>query len=283
MKECFQECLIYFDEAKPSSTFHNTYDFYLNGAQNTSESEFDLDLQFFQHSGQWTLETPVKLTLDRDTIGYHLMTLKLVLKRNPDYYVLVIILPVILLTLLSFLMFLQPFNGGEKVTTGLTVFFSFVVELLVVSEVLPPTGPDDLPIIAELISVLIVMVFSSVSVVSVLTSVHANHTKFPKFWKMFLKLKAVKFLYPSKDEFRHFTVEKTMAVIKQKVAKSEKEKRAVSCLVQRIDTFPRTEQNYLAENSKQWMRLAEVLNRFCFIIYSITLTVILTAYIWQNC
>ena len=150
-----------------------------------------MELIFFVPSGLWSLETPLKLHLERTERG-HQFTMRINLKRNADYYVLVIVLPVLLLILLSFVPFLLPFSGGEKVGTGLTVFSAFIVELLVISEVLPATGPEDLPIIAEIISILIVMVFVSVVISTLLTSMYAKNSKFPKYLKTFLDLSIVR-------------------------------------------------------------------------------------------
>ena len=90
-------------------------------------------------------------------------------------------------------------------TTGLSIFFSFVVELVVVYEVLPPTGPDDLPIIAEVIAVLLLLIFFSLLASVILTSLHSKRRSFPRYIRLCLTSKLAK-LFFSGEHFR-FTSE----------------------------------------------------------------------------
>ena len=202
----------------------------------------------------------------------HQIKIDLILKRNPDYYVIVILLPTVLLTLLSFAIFFLPFSGGEKVTTGLTVFFSFVVELLVVSEVLPATGPDDLPIIAEVISILLLLVFLSVSAATLLTSLHTKNTKFPTFWMKFLNFKVVRLLYHGKN--LQLTYHENIIYDQNEVSSDI----TADVLVQKLANFADKAENVM-EDEQKWQILAEVLNRVCHVGYIITITLFVVIYV----
>ena len=160
----FQECL--FQAGHWCST---TYQYRLNIDLPYHTEPDKLDLQYFEQSGQWYLIEPVYLSLGQrtfknmsywryDTIGY---TFKF--KRNPTFYVNVLLLPSILMAVLSILCFLLPVESGEKVSLGITILLAQAVQLLVLSDILPPTSKD-FPIMAQFIVFTIVLI--SVSVVT---------------------------------------------------------------------------------------------------------------------
>ena len=62
------------------------------------------------------------------------------LKRKPLFYVLNIILPCVMLSILQLMVFLVPPSAGEKVSLGVTVLLSFTVFLLMVSDNMPQTS-----------------------------------------------------------------------------------------------------------------------------------------------
>ena len=64
----------------------------------------------------------------------------LTLKRVSEYYVYNIIAPVLLLTLLSWLVFVIPVKAGEKMGLQITIMLSFSVMLLVMGDIAPRSG-----------------------------------------------------------------------------------------------------------------------------------------------
>ena len=144
----------------------------------------------FHQSGQWQLVVPCMMQDVTDEF-YTAVVFNLELQRNPNYFVLVILAPNSCLFLLSFSVFFVPFAGGEKVSTGLTIFLAIIVELIVVSDTLPPTGPDDIPIVAQILVVYISLLFLAVSAVVLLTAVYSKQTELPKLWRKFLKLRLI--------------------------------------------------------------------------------------------
>ena len=66
------------------------------------------------------------------------------------------------MSVLAIFCFLLPVESGEKVSLGITVLLSQAVELLVVSDILPPTS-GNFPIIASFIIFTIVLIFISVT------------------------------------------------------------------------------------------------------------------------
>ena len=70
--------------------------------------------------------------------------------------------PAVLMGFMSILSTILPVECGEKVSLGVTILLAQVVELLVLSDILPPSTADDFPIAGRLVISLIVL--SSVSV-----------------------------------------------------------------------------------------------------------------------
>ena len=129
-----------------------------------------------------------------DNLWHNKIIINLELKRSPTYFVLIMFVPNLCLFILSFTVFFVPFSGGEKVSTGLTVFLAIVVELIVVSEVLPPTGPDDMPLIAEVLVIYVSWIFLTAFAAMTLTALHSKHTELPRVCKIFLKSRPISFL-----------------------------------------------------------------------------------------
>ena len=59
---------------------------------------------------------------------------------QPLYYILNILLPCVMLSMLILLVFCMPPDGGEKVSLSITVLLSFTVFMLMVSDNMPQTS-----------------------------------------------------------------------------------------------------------------------------------------------
>ena len=62
--------------------------------------------------------------------------------RRPSYYVLNIVLPIMLMSALSVLVFILPFQSGEKASYALTVLLSYAVLLTIVASEMPPISDN---------------------------------------------------------------------------------------------------------------------------------------------
>ena len=152
-----------------------------------------LDLQFFEQSGQWELLKPVTYELaqrafkDSDYFQYDTVVFTFRFRRLPSFYVNVILLPSALMGMLSILCFLLPVESGEKVSLGITVLLSQQFELLVLSEILPPTS-GNFPIAVRFIIFNIVLISISVVDAVIVSRVHFTHPEnnFPDFMKRLL-------------------------------------------------------------------------------------------------
>jgi Neurotransmitter-gated ion-channel transmembrane region len=69
-------------------------------------------------------------------------------RRKPLYFITTLIIPCVLLSALSLLVFLLPAEAEEKISLGITVLLSFSVFQLLVANSMPETA-DYVPIISE--------------------------------------------------------------------------------------------------------------------------------------
>lgn len=82
-------------------------------------------------------------TLDREVDSEETSVIfQIKLKRKPKYFIMNIIIPVILLSLLNIFSFVLPVSSGERAGYSITVFLSLAVFLTIVSEHLPKNSEN---------------------------------------------------------------------------------------------------------------------------------------------
>ncbi|KAJ6650270.1 hypothetical protein lerEdw1_013451, partial [Lerista edwardsae] len=74
------------------------------------------------------------------------VTFAVTMRRRTLYYALNMLVPCLLLSAMTFLVFLLPADSGEKISLGITVLLSLTVFMLLVAEVMPATS-DSIPLI----------------------------------------------------------------------------------------------------------------------------------------
>ena len=79
---------------------------------------------------------------------FPMVTFRVHLRRKTTYYVVNVIGPCVLMSMMELLAFLLPPESGEKVTLGVTVLLSFIVFLLFVAENIPRSS-DAVPLIGK--------------------------------------------------------------------------------------------------------------------------------------
>ncbi|BFZ01989.1 hypothetical protein BsWGS_05027 [Bradybaena similaris] len=124
------------------------------------------DITNFIRNGEWMLiGVPVK----RNILEYECcpefyidLTYTIHIRRRTLYYGFNIIIPCVLISSLTLLLFILPPEAGEKISLGVTILLSLMVFLLLVAETMPPTS-DALPLIGIYFACIMMMV--SVSIV----------------------------------------------------------------------------------------------------------------------
>ena len=78
----------------------------------------------------------------------HQVHFKLFLRRKVMYHMVNVVIPCVIMSFLSLLVFYLPADSGEKVSLGITVLLSFAVYLVLIEEGMPKTS-DYLPAISR--------------------------------------------------------------------------------------------------------------------------------------
>ncbi|CAG2255050.1 CHRNA7 [Mytilus edulis] len=141
-------------------------------------SYFDeVNLDFYTKDSHWEVVT-------RDTYahlepkGYYSFRMSLSLQRKPMYYIVMIVLPTMLLSLINPLVFLLPVESGERISLAMTVLLSYAIFLTLVSASIPASSN---PMCFLLVVMIIIMLMSGLTVVAVIitTKLYYQEEYFP--------------------------------------------------------------------------------------------------------
>ncbi|XP_068129713.1 neuronal acetylcholine receptor subunit alpha-3-like [Hyperolius riggenbachi] len=126
----------------------------------------EMNLKDFWESGEWVI---ISASGYKHEIKYNCcveiyqdITYYLYIRRLPLFYTIYIIIPCLLISFLTILVFYLPSDCGEKVTLCMSVLLSLTVFLLVITEIIPSTSLV-IPLIGEYL--LFTMIFVTLSIV----------------------------------------------------------------------------------------------------------------------
>ena len=155
----------------------------------------DVDLEDYWESGEWDIiETPAK----KNTIKYPCcdeiytdVTFTMVIRRKPLFYTVNLILPCVLISFLTVLVFYLPSDSGEKITLCISVLLALTVFLLLIAEIIPPTSLL-IPLIGRYLLFTMVLVTLSIVITVIVLNIHyrapSTHTMRPWVRKVFLEI-----------------------------------------------------------------------------------------------
>ncbi|XP_066492133.1 neuronal acetylcholine receptor subunit alpha-3 [Tiliqua scincoides] len=125
-----------------------------------------MNLKDYWESGEWSI---IKAPGYKHDIKYNCceavypdITYSLYIKRLPLFYTINMIIPCLLISFLTVLVFYLPSDCGEKITLCISVLLSLTVFLLVITETIPSTSLV-IPLIGEYL--LFTMIFVTLSIV----------------------------------------------------------------------------------------------------------------------
>ncbi|XP_051922149.1 neuronal acetylcholine receptor subunit alpha-7-like isoform X1 [Hippocampus zosterae] len=138
----------------------------------------EADVSGYMPSGEWDL---LEVPGGRHEVFYECcaepypdVTFVVTLRRRTLYYALNLLIPCVLLSSMTLLVFLLPANSGEKISLGITVLLSLTVFMLMVAEIMPATS-DSIPLIGQYFaSTMVIVGMSVVATVFVLQFHHHN-------------------------------------------------------------------------------------------------------------
>ncbi len=103
-------------------------------------------------NGEWDL---IEAHLRRNVVYYSCcfepfpdVTITVVIRRKILYYMYNVILPCMMMSVLTLLVFCLPPDSGEKIALGVTVLLAFSVFMLAISEKLPETS-ESIPLLGR--------------------------------------------------------------------------------------------------------------------------------------
>ncbi|ODM98991.1 Neuronal acetylcholine receptor subunit alpha-10 [Orchesella cincta] len=135
----------------------------------------EIDLNNYVKNGEWDL---LRADIMRNVVVYPCctepfpdVTITLVIRRKTLYYIYNIVLPCMMLSVLTLLVFCLPPDSGEKIALGITVLLAFSVFMLAISEALPETS-ESIPLIGIYLTVVMAITSISVIVTVVVLNLH---------------------------------------------------------------------------------------------------------------
>ncbi|XP_061608993.1 neuronal acetylcholine receptor subunit alpha-2 isoform X2 [Phyllopteryx taeniolatus] len=138
--------------------------------------ETSVDLNNYWESGEWAIVNAVgtyntkKYDCCREI--YPDITYFFIIRRLPLFYTINLIVPCLLISCLTVLVFYLPSDCGEKITLCISVLLSLTVFLLLITEIIPSTSLV-IPLIGEYL--LFTMIFVTLSIVITVFVLNVHH------------------------------------------------------------------------------------------------------------
>jgi nicotinic acetylcholine receptor len=112
----------------------------------------EVDLTNYVPNGEWEL---LEARLIRNVVFYSCcpepfpdLTVTLKIRRKILYYMVNVVLPCVMMSVLTLLVFCLPPESGEKIALGITVLLAFSVFMLAIAEKMPETS-ESIPLIGK--------------------------------------------------------------------------------------------------------------------------------------
>ncbi|NXB62262.1 ACHA2 protein, partial [Struthidea cinerea] len=135
-----------------------------------------VDLKDYWESGEWAIINAVgtynSKKYDCCTEIYPDITFCFVIRRLPLFYTINLIIPCLLISCLTVLVFYLPSDCGEKITLCISVLLSLTVFLLLITEIIPSTSLV-IPLIGEYL--LFTMIFVTLSIIITVFVLNVHH------------------------------------------------------------------------------------------------------------
>ncbi|XP_061175890.1 acetylcholine receptor subunit alpha-L1-like [Saccostrea echinata] len=148
-----QVCSLYFGNFFTSSEFIDL------GTKYSSYS-----LTYYEQNEEWNVDDFGVTSMNNQ------LAFSLSLKRKPEFIVLTVLLPVIILSVLNIFAFVLPIDSGEKMGTSMAIFLSFAVFLSTINDTMPKS--DEIPPFTVYLTIQLVVSGLTVVLEAVVLHVH---------------------------------------------------------------------------------------------------------------
>ncbi|XP_033102305.1 neuronal acetylcholine receptor subunit alpha-4-like [Anneissia japonica] len=135
-----------------------------------------VDLEDYWPNGEWAImEAPI----NRHNLSYPCcpnefyidITVEFVIHRKPLFYVVTLVIPCLLISFLTILVFYLPSDAQEKITLSISILLALIVFLLLIPSIIPPTS-NNLPLIGRYMLFTMGLVTASIFVTVVVINIH---------------------------------------------------------------------------------------------------------------
>ncbi|XP_035666373.1 neuronal acetylcholine receptor subunit beta-2-like isoform X1 [Branchiostoma floridae] len=147
------------------------------GSWTYSPEELDIVLDYdtattddFKESGEWNiLKSPCRKVANEKEVS---VFFDFIIQRKPLFYIINLIIPCILTSSLSILVFYLPSDCGEKIGLNMAVLLAMTVFLLLIADIIPSTSLD-VPLIGKYL--IFTMTFVTMTTVATVMILNVHH------------------------------------------------------------------------------------------------------------
>ncbi|NP_001080915.1 acetylcholine receptor subunit gamma precursor [Xenopus laevis] len=160
----WQNCSIVFQSQTYSA---NEIELLLTVDEQTIEW-IEIDPEAFTENGEWAIKhMPAKRIINhrlpRDDVNYQQIVFYLIIQRKPLFYIINIIVPCVLISFVSILVYFLPAKaGGQKCTVSINILLAQTVFLFLVAQKIPETSTS-VPLIVKYLTFLMVVTITIVA------------------------------------------------------------------------------------------------------------------------
>ncbi|XP_071504070.1 neuronal acetylcholine receptor subunit beta-2-like [Diadema antillarum] len=139
-----------------------------------------VDQEDYWPNGEWEIvESPAK----KNEIKYPCcaeiyadVTFYFVLHRKPLFYIVTLVVPCLLISFLTILVFFLPSDAQEKITLSISILLALIVFLLLIPNIIPPTSTT-LPLIGRYMLFTMVLVTLSITITVIVINLHFRNAR----------------------------------------------------------------------------------------------------------
>ncbi|KAM3929969.1 acetylcholine receptor subunit gamma [Leptodactylus fuscus] len=160
----WQNCSMVFQSQTYSA---NEIELLLTQKEGETIEWIEIDPEAFTENGEWAIKhMPAKKIIDQrytpDDLNYQAIVFYLIIQRKPLFYIINIIVPCVLISFVSVLVYFLPAKaGGQKCTVSINILLAQTVFLFLIAKKIPETSTA-VPLIVKYLTFLIVVTITIV-------------------------------------------------------------------------------------------------------------------------